>query len=318
MLTRLSALCLVLLMVACTQAPQPLRHSRTGFDPTALRLRDGGTVYIQPIEGIAKPLADIIEDSLAESLAARGIPATANPIQNPPYSARAQAVIERDKTSAQIKGTFYWTFRVQSDGSLREFSQPINVARHRWSYGDQAMVDTFAEAVADEFAGYLQDQREREAVEQSPQDKPIVFYLDRISGAPGDGTQALRKAMGLTLRQLGARISNAPVKGGYILSAEVEALEPYQGKQRIKIVWRVQDAQGQELGQSRLNNRLDADRLTRPWGRLAYEISRASAQSIGLMVQRHQSEQQFERSRGLTGSTAAPGRRNRGFNFLRP
>jgi len=318
MLTRLSALCLVLLMVACTQAPQPLRHSRTGFDPTALRLRDGGTVYIQPIEGIAKPLADIIENSLAQSLAARGIPATANPILNPPYSARAQAVIKRDKTSPQITGMFYWTFRVESDGSLREFSQPIDVARHRWAYGDQAMVEIFAEAVADEFAGYLQDQREREAVEQSAQDKPVIFYIDQISGAPGDGAQALRKAMGLTLRQLGARISKNPVKGGYILNADVEALKPYEGKQRIKIIWRVLDAQGQELGQSRLNNQLDADRLTRPWGRLAHEISRASAQSIGLMVQRHQSEQQFERSRNLSPSTAAPGRRNRGFNFLRP
>lgn len=313
MFHRLFALSLVLILVACTQAPQPLRHSRTGFDPSGLRLRDGGTIFIQPIEGIAKPLAQIMGTSLAESLGARGIPSTSNLITNPSYKVRGQVVIKRNRRNPHITGAIYWTFAKRESGEKLEYSQPINVERHRWEYGDQALIDNLVEAAADEFASYLQDNREREAVELAVRDQDVVFFIDKIDGAPGDGANALKKAMTLTLRQAGALVRNKPSKNGYILDAEVRALDPFEGKQRIKIAWIVKDPTGHELGRAQLNNQLDEGRLNKPWGRLAYEISRAAVQSIGLMVERHRSEAQFDRSRTSIGTTAAPGRRNRRF-----
>lgn len=310
MLHRLFAFSLVLSLIACTQAPQPLRHSRTGFDPSVLRLRDGGTISIQPIEGIAKPLAKIMGDSLADSLSARGIPSTSNLITNPSYKVRGQVVIRRNKNSPYIDGAIYWTFTKRESGERLEYSQPFHIERHRWIYGDQVMIDSIVEAAADEFAGYLQDNREREAVELAVRDQDIIFYIDKITGAPGDGQSALKKAMALTLRQAGGLVRNQPHKNSYILDAEVRALEPFNGKQRIKIDWIVKDSTGHELGRAQLNNQLDEGRLTKPWGRLAYEISRAAVQSIGLMVEKHRNEGFFERSRGLVGATTPPGRRN--------
>jgi len=311
MLKRLCALSLLLLIVACTQAPQPLRHSRTGFDSTGLRLRDGGTVLIQPIEGAARPLAKIMAKSLADSLGVRNIPSTSNPVTNPPYKVRGQVVIKRKRNSPKIKGEIYWTFFSREDKVIHESSQEINVDRYRWEYGDQAMIDNLVENAADQFAGYLQDSAEREAVELDERDKPVVFYVRNINGAPSDGNRALQKAMALTLRQAGAIVRKQQGRDNYIIDAEIEALKPFEGKQRIKVAWVVRDNTGHELGRARQNNRLDAGRLDQPWGRLAYDISRAAMPSIGQMVERHRAEVQFERSRTNPSSTAAPGRRNR-------
>ncbi|WP_135080649.1 hypothetical protein [Terasakiella sp. SH-1] len=311
MLKRLASLCLLLILVACTQAPQPLRHSRTGFDTNSLRLRDGGTVLILPIEGTARPLGQTIAQGLAESLGVRNIPSTSKIITNPPYKVRGQVVIERNRHTPIIKGMVYWTFFSRDDKIVQESSQPIHVERHRWEYGDQHMIDQMVERAADQFAGYLQDRAERKAVELDERNKPVAFRIGQITGVNATNKRELTKAMALTLRQAGASVKSQPSPTTYQLSCEIDVLAPFEGKQRIKVAWIVKDPQGHELGRARQNNRLEQGRMEQPLGRMAYHIAKAALNGIGPLVERHRSEIQFERSREQIGYTAPPGRRNR-------
>ncbi len=311
MLGRCLSFVMLLVLVACTQAPQPYRHGRTGVDTSGLRLRDGGTVLIMPIEGAARPMAEIIGKGLADSLGTRNIPSTSNPLNNPSYKVRGQVILNFSSKKDDYLGQIYWTFADRNGTVVHESSQQISATAFQWNYGDQEMIDTLVETAAEEFAGYLQDRSESQAVEVADHDKDIVFKITQVKGARGDGERSLKKAMALTLRQYGARVRTKADEDTYLLSAEVDIFEPYENQERIKINWIVQDANGKELGRAGQDNRLPEGQLDGKWGRLAYEISKAAVPGIGEIVERHRIDRKFEASRPIPNTTAAPGRRNR-------
>lgn len=309
MVKRFFCCALLLVLVACTQAPQPYRHGRTGFDGSSLRLRDGGLVLIQEMEGTPRPLGKIIARSLADSLGVRNIPSTSNPVRKPAYKVRGQVITDFKNQRKNYLGSIYWTFVDRKNQVIHESSQEIHASKNQWDYGDQKMVTQMVDAAADQFATYLQDASDRAAVEPADADKDIFFNITDIQGAPGDGPKSLKKAMSLILRQAGARVRANPNKKTYLLSSEVDVLAPFEGKQRIKISWIVKDPAGNELGRAQQNNRVDAGSLDDKWGRLAYDISRAAMNGIGEVVERHRLEERWGRSREKSNITAAPGRR---------
>lgn len=302
---------LVTLLAACTQAPQPFRHERTGFDTSSLRLRDGGTVQVLPIEGTSIAMKDILARSLAESLATRNIPATEKPLHNPAYKVRGQVVLNNTKERSRALGSIYWTFMDRTDRVIHETSQPIQGDKYQWDYGDQALVTDLVDNAADTFASYLQDASEKKAITKDKADTIVTFAMGAITGAQGDGESALSKAMSLTLRQFGARVRTKADDKTYRLSADLDILAPYEGKQRIQIAWIVTAPNGEELGRIQQHNQLEVGVLDGKWGRLAYDISRAAMPGIGQVVERHRQEQAFEASRAQQGTTAAPGRREK-------
>lgn len=307
----LSFLLLLVVLMGCTQAPQPFRHERTGVDTSGLRLRDGGTVQILAMEGTSIPMGQILTRSLADSLAVRNIPATSKRLHNPTYKVRGQVILDRNAQPSEKLGSIYWTFMDRTNTVIHESSQEIVGQKYQWDYGDQDLIDDLVEPAADLFAGYLQDASEKEAVERDPMDRPVVFVLGDIKGTRGDGAQALHKAMGLTLRQFGAKVRSQGDADSYYLSCEVDILPAFEGKERIKIAWIVQDAEANELGRAQQDNQLDEGVLDGKWGRLAYNISRAAMPGIGQIVERDRAEKAFEASREQIGTSAAPGRRSR-------
>lgn len=302
---------LVTLLGACTQAPQPFRHDRTGFDTSSLRLRDGGTVQVLPIEGTTIAMKDILARSLAESLAARNIPATEKKLTNPSYKVRGQVLLSDGKDRSRNLGSIYWTFMDRTNTVLHETSQTIRGDKYQWEYGDQALVTALVDNAADTFASYLQDASERKAITEDKEESMVTFSMGPIKGAQGDGEASLTKAMSLTLRQFGARVRPTANSTTYKLSADLDILKPYEGKQRIQIAWIVNAPDGEELGRIQQHNQLDVGVLDGKWGRLAYDISRAAMPGIGQVVERHRQEQAFEASRTQQGTTAAPGRREK-------
>jgi len=300
---------LLVLVAACTQAPQPYRHGRTGVDTSGLRLRDGGTVYIMPIEGTARPIGKMIATGLAESLGVRNIPSTPNELSNPTYKVRGQFILDFNSGRENHLGSVYWTFMDRTGKMIHESIQEIQGQRHQWDYGDQVMIDGLVDTAADKFTTYLQDASEYKAVELAENEKPVIFMVGNINGARGDGEKALRKAMSLTLRQFGAKVRSRADKDTYILNADIDILKPFEGKQRIQISWIIKDKKGNELGRARQNNQMPEGAFDGKWGGLAYNISRAAMNGIGQVVERDRLEKKFEASRQNPATTAAPGRK---------
>lgn len=306
-----AALFLLFFIVSCTQAPQPYRHSRTGFDTSVLRLRDAGTVEIMPFEGVSAPIAQTLAKGLSESLGARQIAATVNVVANPAYRVRAQVVLQPENGDEADIGYIYWSFVDRANKTIRETSQQIKATHFQWDYGDEKVIETVVEDAADRFADFLQDKSEKEAVAQAVDEQDVVFKIGEIVGARGDGAVALKRAMGLTLRQYGARVRRIVRDNDYILNAEIDILPAFEGRQRIKVDWVLQTVDGKELGRVQLNNQMAAGHFDGAWGPMAHNISRAAIQGIGNLVERHRAELYFERSREVPATTAPPGRRKK-------
>ena len=105
--------------------------------------------------------------------------------------------------------------------------------------------------------------------------------LRAITGAPGDGAAALARAMTSVLRQLDLTIIEPGSKADFIIDGEVSLTPAGPRSQHVKIVWRVRDASGGELGTVGQENEVPRGQLSGPWGDVAYIV--AAAASDGLL-----------------------------------
>jgi hypothetical protein len=93
--------------------------------------------------------------------------------------------------------------------------------------------------------------------------RPLVFR--GVNGAPGDGDVALSREVGKLLAQSGARLSTTPEPGALFLMAQVSKT-PGANSDRIEIVWRVEDASGESVGQVTQANDVPSGMLDNAWG----------------------------------------------------
>jgi hypothetical protein len=103
--------------------------------------------------------------------------------------------------------------------------------------------------------------------------------LAGVSGAPGDGNEALARAMSTALRG-----QNIPVTGAnpraHRLAATVALADAGGGEQGITIEWTLTDPQGISLGTITQRNRVPAGSLNGPWGATAETSAAAAARGV--------------------------------------
>ncbi|MFV0294830.1 MAG: hypothetical protein ACK5JT_01770 [Hyphomicrobiaceae bacterium] len=99
-----------------------------------------------------------------------------------------------------------------------------------------------------------------------------------VSGAPGDGNQALANALNRELSKQGVRLGQTTHP--YRVEGQV-ALGPVKdGKQTIRIDWRVKDAKGSSVGTVTQKNAIPPGSLDQQWGQTADAAAAAAAQGI--------------------------------------
>jgi len=152
-------------------------------------------------------------------------------------------------------------------------------------------MDGLVAQAADLVATLIQD-KDEEQVALNPVDDRVRFALGRITGATGDGADALQRAMTVTLGQYGAIVTQDVTRAQYRLEARITLGPSQDGAQDIAIEWIVQDQQGAELGIIIQRNRLPTSQLQGTWGSMAFGIAQAALQGIGQMVEEHRRQRQ--------------------------
>ncbi len=101
-----------------------------------------------------------------------------------------------------------------------------------------------------------------------------------LSGAPGDGNQALANALKSALAKSGYKVLPTDRGAAYTISGEVYIGPPGDGKQDLAIDWKVTDANRRRLGVIKQRNRVRAFALNRQWGATASGAAKAAARHI--------------------------------------
>ena len=107
-----------------------------------------------------------------------------------------------------------------------------------------------------------------------------AFLIKPVKGAPGDGNQALTKAMKSALRKRDITVTEDPRQAGYVIEGRVEISNPVGGRQQAKIVWAVNTVAGEEIGKAVQENTVKAGSLNRTWGRVADIVTNAAVAGI--------------------------------------
>lgn len=106
------------------------------------------------------------------------------------------------------------------------------------------------------------------------------FLIKPVSGAPGNGNEALTAALKSALRDRDLTISDDPRQAGFVIQGEVDTGEPVNGRQYVRITWRVNTVTGEEVGKAVQENTVVAGSLDGEWGNVAEAVSHAAVRGI--------------------------------------
>jgi hypothetical protein len=110
-----------------------------------------------------------------------------------------------------------------------------------------------------------------------------VAMVPAVSGAPGDGNTSLSAAMRNELQRAGIG-SASSAQGAYAVAGKVTMGPVKDGKQPIKIDWRVSDPTGKVLATVSQNNEIQAGTLDGPWGAIASDAAQGAAGRIKQLI----------------------------------
>lgn len=106
------------------------------------------------------------------------------------------------------------------------------------------------------------------------------FLIKPVTGAPGNGNEALTAALKSALRDRDLTISEDPRQAGFLISGAVNAGTPVNGRQYIRISWIVNTVTGEEVGKAVQENTVVAGSLDGEWGRVAEAVAYAAVRGI--------------------------------------
>jgi len=104
-------------------------------------------------------------------------------------------------------------------------------------------------------------------------------YVD-VVGAPGDGKEALERALSNRLLDQGFTVSSTPVVDAYEIQGIVRLAPADRGKETVRIDWIVFGPDGTRLSNVTQTNVIRKGSLNRRWGSAADAAAEAAAHDI--------------------------------------
>jgi hypothetical protein len=114
--------------------------------------------------------------------------------------------------------------------------------------------------------------------------RPIV-WVATVKGAPGDGNQALERALSGILPMKGVALGETQAKAQWRIEGAIKVVPGPTGQDVVTLTWRVLDASGKEAGTITQENAVPHGRLAKPWREIAGFAAEAAAEGIAQLIQ---------------------------------
>ncbi len=102
-----------------------------------------------------------------------------------------------------------------------------------------------------------------------------LAYID-VAGAPGDGEEALERALSKRFLARGFTVTGTPTVNAYEIQGTVKLLPAKRGKETVRIDWTIFGPEGTRLGNVTQTKEIRKGSLNARWGAAA-EAAAASA-----------------------------------------
>ncbi len=274
-----------LAVTACGALPKPF-EPRTDEDRATLTVPAfRPEVQVEPVDGPPGPMARLLARAVADELNRRGIAAAANPREPGRFRLHGQAVANLDDPALRFIYLIHWHLVDDSGDVVALHTQGVEGTRWRWDMGDPRIIRAVGKDAARRIAGLLRVGGPTvETPEAAPAADGEALAVNPVTGAPGDGNRALLRAMMAALRAAGAPVTEDASAAQLALTGTVR-VDPADGdRQRVRIVWTVATADGEELGTASQDSDVPAGSLDGPWGAVADDVAAAAVPGIAQIV----------------------------------
>ena len=267
---------LVLALAGCGDLPQPFL-GRPGA--TALRLAQPPPSRL----AIPLPTASLLTDNaalawsaaLADALVAQELPAGAHPVGRGDWS----LVLSADLQNGAVVPTYTV---MDPAGRPQGASQGPPVPARDWAAGQPATLKAAADAEAPKVIALLAgiEARRQSSDPKSLLNRPPVVYFKGVTGAPGDGNNALTRQMTTKLPNLGDVVQDTAKGADFAVVGDVVTAPGAGNTTRVEIQWIVTNARGEESGRVVQINEVPPHTLDQYWGEVAVVVANEAAGGV--------------------------------------
>lgn len=272
----LATLFLGLALAACGEVPRPFQPT-PGAPPNPLSEPEGSfDIRVEPVAGMALPMGKLLAQSVARGLNDLDVPATAGPYGTSRYVLAGRAEANWKDTRAPFIVIIHWTLSGPDGEQAGSYIQGIRGTWWHWENGDPAIIRTVGTGAAEPIASMV-----REETIRTPTELMGASMIVRpIEGAPGDGKEALGRAIIAALRAADVSVTEDPRQATFTLQGFVTVDPPFDGRQRVRVVWTVFTLYGDEVGNAVQESRVPPGSLDGNWGTLAETVAAAAVDGI--------------------------------------
>ncbi len=289
-LIRILPVLLCIVLAACVTGPQ--RKATSGAVADAIE--------VYPPNGPAGPMPGLLAQSVRDALLRRGYTAHvavqtgSNSIASFVLKGRAEPLGPRH---APTVAALYWVLEDGNGKEIAFLSQGVRGSPDAWTYGSPAILRTVGEETAANMLPFLgeptnavappsqaiksifaDDALQTAQVPPPPAPPPLLpsagengvrpfgLWVDEISGAPGDGNAALKRALLRLLERNNLPFAMTAGLASHYVQGVVDVVPGDNVSEHVTIIWIVSNAAGKEIGRTTQHNEIVRGSLHQAWG----------------------------------------------------
>jgi hypothetical protein len=234
-------------------------------------------VWIAPIDGVSKPMSQLLTDSVAEGLKMQGIKIVADEPTLSRYQLHGRAELNNTDPSYDNVALIHWILYDVNGKVMGIETQRVGGDREEWDYGSPKIVQDVGANVPAFIAETI---RYDEETLKPVRPRTTGLWIDPVRDAPGDGNRSLTRAIGAAIEKVGIPVASDRRFAEFVLDGRVKIGAPASGLQRIEIVWAVKTPDGREIGRATQKNMVEAGAFAGPWGESAAIVAEAAVPGI--------------------------------------
>jgi len=261
--------------------PHPFADSATLPGGPVLRPPDGVGVIVLPVQNAPAPAAAALAAALAASLRDADVPASTEAQNRGSY--RLVAATSAEAAGAgRVAVKLDWQLRNAADRIVGRGSVRRDGADAAWQGGSDGLPVELAHDAAPAIAHLIAGDAPPAAANVA-----AMLRLGGVTGAPGDGSTSLARAIAMALGRAGIDVaSGGATAARFTLSCQVKTAPAQGGQQQVTVRWVLAAANGGMIGQVAQENTVPAGTLDGAWGDVAYAVAGAAAPGIAELVER--------------------------------
>ena len=178
--------------------------------------------------------------------------------------------------------TLHWTLKNAAGRLMDSFIQSNELPLAEWLDPTPDTITFFADLVADRVAIKLGAIAGPEPADPAPATGALwpAIELRTVTGAPGDGNEALATAVASRLTAAGVAFATTGAGAAYAIQGRVGTHDVTAEVQQLDVVWYLLDPSGAEIGTVSQSGDVARSMLDDRWGPLATTIADYGASGL--------------------------------------